>query len=332
MSTRSAPQHLVSGALSGLCSSLALQPLDLLKTRLQRGGAGKGASGIVAIARNVVAQNGVLGLWRGTSPTVARSVPGVAIYFYALQSVRGRLAQIPSLAAPTVGDKGTTLPKLSTQANLVSGAGTRVAVGFLLSPLAVLKARFEASNHLRFSGAFAYTSIPHGLASLVQSHGVRGLWQGFLPSVFRDAPYAGLFVASYEAAKTYGGTAFPQTIAKLFDTSAPATAAVVHSGAGMFAGAFATFMTHPFDMVKTSMQVRSEPEFNNFRSTVAAVWREAGILGFFSGMSLRMTRKVCSSAIGWTVYEAMLLAFQKRDEMNRHSQERRTATAVGITA
>ncbi|KAG8754525.1 hypothetical protein FRC12_011163, partial [Ceratobasidium sp. 428] len=192
MSTRSAPQHLVSGALSGLCSSLALQPLDLLKTRLQRGGAGKGIGGIAAIARNVVAQNGVLGLWRGTSPTVARSVPGVAIYFYALQSVRGRLAQIPSLAAPTVGDKGTTLPKLSTQANLVSGAGTRVAVGFLLSPLAVLKARFE-------SGAFAYTSIPHGLASLVQSHGVRGLWQGFLPSVFRDAPYAGLFVASYEA-------------------------------------------------------------------------------------------------------------------------------------
>ncbi|KAG9125559.1 hypothetical protein FRC07_007099 [Ceratobasidium sp. 392] len=319
MSARSASQHLASGALSGLCSSLALQPLDLLKTRLQRGGAGKGISGIFTIARSVVAQNGVWGLWRGTTPTVARSVPGVAIYFYALQSVRGRLAQIPSLAAPVAGDKGTTLPKLSARANLVSGACTRVAVGFLLSPLAVLKARFE-------SGAFAYTSIPHGLASLVQTHGVRGLWQGFLPSVFRDAPYAGLFVASYESAKTYGE--------KVFDTSAPATAAVVHSGAGMFAGAFATLMTHPFDMVKTSMQVRSEPEFNNFRGTVAAVWREAGPLGFFSGMSLRMTRKVCSSAIGWTVYEAMLLAFQKRDETTkqRRNDELRAGAAVGVSA
>ncbi|KAG8722453.1 hypothetical protein FRC08_001969 [Ceratobasidium sp. 394] len=319
MSARSAPQHLASGAMSGLCSSLALQPLDLLKTRLQRGGAGKGLGGIFTIARSVVAQNGVLGLWRGTSPTVARSVPGVAIYFYALQSVRGRLAQIPSLAAPTNGDKGSALPKLSARANLVSGACTRVAVGFLLNPLAVLKARFE-------SGAFADKSIAHGLTSLVQTHGARGLWQGFLPSVFRDAPYAGLFVASYEAAKTYGE--------KIFNTSAPGTAAVVHSGAGMFAGAFATFVTHPFDMVKTSMQVRSEPEFNTFRSTMAAVWRESGPLGFFSGMSLRMGRKVCSSAIGWSVYEAMLLAFQKRDEMIqlRMKDEQGGGVAVGVSA
>ncbi|QRV72253.1 mitochondrial carrier protein [Ceratobasidium sp. AG-Ba] len=312
MSGLSVPQHLASGALSGLCSSLALQPLDLLKTRLQRGGSGKGLAGIFTIARGVVAQNGVFGLWRGTTPTVARSVPGVAIYFYALQSVRGRLAQIPSLAVPSTGDKGTALPKLSAQANLVSGACTRVAVGFLLSPLAVLKARFE-------SGAFAYTSIPQGLASLVQAHGVRGLWQGFLPSVFRDAPYAGLFVASYEAAKTYGE--------RRFDTSAPGTAAIMHSGAGMFAGAFATFATHPFDMVKTSMQVRSEPQFSRFITTITALWREAGVFGFFNGMSLRMTRKVCSSAIGWSVYEAMLLAFRKREE--RRVGER---AAVGVSA
>lgn len=76
----------------------------------------------------------------------SRSVPGVAIYFYALQSVRARLAKFPSLAAPTAStasEKGSTLPKLTPQANLVSGACTRVAVGFLLSPLAVLKARFE---------------------------------------------------------------------------------------------------------------------------------------------------------------------------------------------
>ncbi|KAG8734810.1 hypothetical protein FRC10_011404 [Ceratobasidium sp. 414] len=273
MSARSAPQHLVSGAMSGLCSSLALQPLDLLKTRLQQGARGLG--GIFTIARNVIAQNGVIGLWRGTAPTVA-------------------------------SDKGSTLPKLSTRANLVSGACTRVAVGFLLNPLAILKARFE-------SGAFAYTSIPHGFASLVQTHGVRGLWQGFLLSVFRDAPYAGLFVASYEAAKTYGVVIRIQLRAAeiMFDTSAPGTAVVAHSSAGMFAGAFATFATHPFDMVK-----------------------ESGLLGFFSDTSLRMSRKVRSSAIGWTVYEAMLLAFQKRDEMIqlRQKDEQRAGVVVGVSA
>ncbi|CAE6456522.1 unnamed protein product [Rhizoctonia solani] len=160
----------------------------------------RGLTGILGIARSTVEKKGVLGLWRGLTPTVARSVPGVAIYFYALQSVRVRLVKISSLAAPspTASEKGSALPKLTPGANLASGACTRVAVGFLLSPLAILKARFE-------SGAFEYTSIPQGLKSLVQTSGVRGLWQGFLPSIFRDAPYAGLFVASYEAAKNYGG-------------------------------------------------------------------------------------------------------------------------------
>jgi solute carrier family 25 protein 38 len=81
-----------------------------------------------------------------------RSVPGVAIYFYSLQSVRARLAKIPSLAAPSTpaSEKGSALPKLTTEANLLSGACTRVAVGFLLSPLAVLKARFEVCYFLNY--------------------------------------------------------------------------------------------------------------------------------------------------------------------------------------
>lgn len=32
-----AHQHLLSGGLSGLASAIALQPLDLIKTRLQQG-------------------------------------------------------------------------------------------------------------------------------------------------------------------------------------------------------------------------------------------------------------------------------------------------------
>lgn len=37
----------------------------------------------------------------------------------------------------------STLPKLSSQGNLVAGALARVSVGFLLNPFSVLKARYE---------------------------------------------------------------------------------------------------------------------------------------------------------------------------------------------
>lgn len=50
-------------------------------------------------------------------------------------------------------------------------------------------------------------------------------------------------------------------------------------------------------------------------------------------MSLRMTRKVFSSAIGWTVYEAMLLAFQKRDAvLDLRRKEEQDNTRATVTA
>ncbi|CEH13486.1 Predicted mitochondrial carrier protein [Ceraceosorus bombacis] len=80
---------LISGGASGLASCLLLQPLDLLKTRMQQSprlrsaddGNGKrgrdwSATGrtrrLVGVARNVVHEEGVKGLWRGTGPTVVR--------------------------------------------------------------------------------------------------------------------------------------------------------------------------------------------------------------------------------------------------------------------
>lgn len=43
------------------------------------------------------------------------------------------------------GTHSSVLPKLTVQGNLLSGATARVAVGFLLNPVSVLKARFEVS-------------------------------------------------------------------------------------------------------------------------------------------------------------------------------------------
>lgn len=60
--------------------------MDLLKTRMQqeqrladqhhsRGGPKKRTVRLVGLTRQVVQQDGLRGLWRGTVPTVARCVP-----------------------------------------------------------------------------------------------------------------------------------------------------------------------------------------------------------------------------------------------------------------
>lgn len=49
--------------------------------------------------------------------------------------------------------------------------------------------------------------------------------------------------------------------------------------------------------------------------------QEHGFHGFFSGVSLRIVRKGASSAIGWSVYEGLLLAFREREERQRKERE-----------
>lgn len=75
-----------------------------------------------------------------------RNVPGVALYMTSLTQLRTVMATTPYFQK-TASTQGThsVLPKLTVQGNLLSGATARVAVGFLLNPVSVLKARFEVN-------------------------------------------------------------------------------------------------------------------------------------------------------------------------------------------
>jgi hypothetical protein len=60
-------------------------------------------------------------------------------------------------------------------------------------------------------------------------------------------------------------------------------------------------------------------------SRIPADLQDRGLAGFFSGSSLRISRKAASSAIGWTVYEAMLVFIR---DQQRDSTGTSTNTAV----
>ncbi|KAK8854630.1 hypothetical protein IAR55_003369 [Kwoniella newhampshirensis] len=304
-----ASHHLLSGGLSGLSSAIVLQPLDLLKTRMQQASNGSvKRKRISGVFRQVLKDDGVLGLWRGTVPTLVRNVPGVAIYFYSLSSIRNRLSMIPYFSIPVRiplsaskselatggGRSRSAIVKLSSGGNLVAGAIARTSVGFVLSPITVIKARFE-SNHYK-----DYHSIPGALASLWRTNGLRGFFQGFTATAFRDAPYAGLYLVFYEKWKDFAGKIHGVPNAAL------------HSGSGIMAATLATVLTSPADVLKTRMQV-NPTEHPSIRKAMSRVIEERGAMGFFSGTSLRISRKAASAAIGWTVYEGLLIFLRDRD-------------------
>lgn len=67
------------------------------------------------------------------------------MYFAGMNQVRTMLARTPyfSVTGTERTSSGSVLPKLNKQGNLIAGACTRVAVGALLNPFTVLKARYE---------------------------------------------------------------------------------------------------------------------------------------------------------------------------------------------
>ncbi|KAI0829262.1 solute carrier family 25 member 38 [Trametes gibbosa] len=308
-------QHLMSGALSGFASTIVLQPFDLLKTRIQQpdhldklkhSALSPKSTLIFRTARDIVRSNGALGLWRGTTASLLRNVPGVALYFTGLNQFRAFLATsvyFAPLRAPSAPSYSTsTLPKLTPQGNLLAGAVTRVAVGFVLNPFTLLKARYESSY-------YSYNSLPQAFMGIMRS-GPSEVFRGAIASSLRDAPYAGIFVVFYEYIKTTMSNAVssaPNTASIPIPIS---TSAAVNSASAATAGALATLATQPFDVLKTKMQVRSETKYRGLLSTVVAIFRQRGVPGFFDGATLRMSRKIFSSAIGWAVYEGVLVAMR----------------------
>lgn len=90
-------RNLVAGAIAGGVAATAVTPADVIKTRLQVASAsGAPAPSSLAIARSVVAEEGVLGLFRGIGPRLTRipfytavtlaTFDGIKSYFIHMQS------------------------------------------------------------------------------------------------------------------------------------------------------------------------------------------------------------------------------------------------------
>ncbi|PYH84458.1 mitochondrial carrier [Aspergillus uvarum CBS 121591] len=320
--------HFAAGLCSGLTSSILLQPADLLKTRVQQS---QSASLLPTLQAILSSPHPIRGLWRGTLPSALRTGFGSALYFTSLNALRQGLAQTqmplvlasPSSSTPTpinsitssTSSSSSALPKLSNSANLATGAAARVAAGFVMMPVTVLKVRYE-------SDFYAYRSLLSAGRDIVRAEGVRGLFSGFGATAARDAPYAGLYVLFYEQLKRH--------LAALASSRAAAAAAVAegHDGqqqqqqqqqplrspssssinfvSGGLAAGLATAITNPFDAVKTRLQLMPG-RYGNMMRAARLMVREDGVRSLFGGLGLRITRKALSSALAWTVYEELIL-------------------------
>lgn len=281
----------VNGAVSGSISSTLLQPLDMLKTRQQTVFPRKNIFNLVG---SILRQEGALALWKGLVPTLARTVPGVAIHFSALQTLQQGL----------LGDtKPTRLQSLAL------GCTSRCAAGVLLIPMTVIKTRYE-------SGLFAYRSGLAGLLSALKSvfrvEGVIGLTSGIVPTLLRDVPFSGLYLMFYTEFKSIAKATNNQKSEErnppklMYKTRNEITNFVC----GMCAGLVACAITHPFDVFKTKIQTSRSVQ--PLAAVIKNVIKSEGLRGMLVGLPARMVRRSVMAALTWTLFEHLTITATKR--------------------
>ncbi|KAM5356354.1 hypothetical protein ACJ41O_003000 [Fusarium nematophilum] len=292
-------RHFVSGLGSGVASAVILQPLDLLKTRVQQ----SGSSSLSATLRDLRRSSSLVqSLWRGTVPSALRTGFGSALYFTSLNAIRHHAQRTGILGHRLQTQSGSSvLPSLNNAGNLISGAAARTFAGFVLMPLTVIKVRFESS-------LYSYPSLLSAAADIRRTNGWRGFFSGFGATALRDAPYAGMYVLFYEMLKSQLGSLASKPVASSGDgpTKMQATlASSVNFTSAMLAGGACSVISNPFDAVKTRIQLQPL-EYRNIWHACYKMVAQDGVRSLWDGLALRMSRKAMSSALAWTVYEELI--------------------------
>ncbi|KAI0548620.1 mitochondrial carrier domain-containing protein [Xylaria curta] len=224
---------------------------------------------------------------------------GSAIYFTTLNTIRQQAALLTS---PSTSHhrrpSSSALPKLSNTTNLLSGAFARAFAGFILMPLTVIKVRYESSM-------YSYHSVIGAARDIYRTDRIPGFFAGFGATAMRDAPYAGLYVVSYEQFKKRLGHIYGPGAGSAATDMAGSVSATINFSSGALAGATCSFISNPFDAVKTRIQLQPHVYRNMFHACQMMVTQE-GVRSLYDGLALRMTRKAISSALAWMLYEELI--------------------------
>jgi len=258
----------LAGSLSGTCSTLMFQPLDLMKTRIQQ--QTEGRLSMRGVCRSVLAQENILGLWRGVVPSLVRTVPGVGLYFSTMHHMRAKLC----------GNRPTHMQ------SVIIGGSARAFAGSIMIPFTVIKIRFESSS-------YNYSTTSQALRNILKLEGLKGLTSGLGPTLVRDVPFSGLYLMFYEHLKSL----MPESTNQYNQSAA-------HFFSGFVAGVLASIVTQPADVIKTNMQLDKQNPGISY--TMRKIYNYQGVGGFTTGLAPRMLRRTLMAAFAWTIYEKMI--------------------------
>lgn len=218
------------GSASGMIATCCIQPIDMVKVRIQLGAAEGGSTNPITIASTMMKEEGLGGFYKGLSAGLTRQV----IY----TGARLGLYDIFTENAKSPGEK--TLPFIKVAACSMGAGGIAAVMG---NPADLSLIRMQSDTLLPEAERRNYKGVGDALKSIASQEGVGGLFKGAMPTATRAM------------ALNFGMLGF-NTLAKdqLAAMGVQKGSNTQVFGASAIAGFFASFFSLPFDFVKTQVQ------------------------------------------------------------------------------
>ncbi|OAQ99287.1 hypothetical protein LLEC1_05343 [Akanthomyces lecanii] len=145
----------------------------------------------------------------------------------------------------------------------------------------------------------------HAVPIIARERGIRGFFQGFVPTTLRQ---------SANSATRFGSYTFFKQIAESYTAPGEKLGTAGTFGIGGLAGLVTVFVTQPLDTLKTRMQSpEAKQTYGNTMRCAGMILRNEGVRTFWSGAVPRLVRLVLSGGIVFTMYEKSMEFMNKLD-------------------
>ncbi|KAK4946541.1 hypothetical protein LTR10_014393 [Elasticomyces elasticus] len=145
----------------------------------------------------------------------------------------------------------------------------------------------------------------HGSGVIFREKGLPGFFQGFVPTTARQAANSAVRFGTYTSLKQF---------AEGYVAPGEKLGSITTFGVGALAGVVTVYATMPLDTVKTRMQsIEAKQIYKNSFSCAASIFKNEGVLTFWSGALPRLGRLTLSGGIVFTMYEKTMELLDKAD-------------------
>lgn len=259
----------VIGGFSGLCATICVQPLDMIKIRLQLSDQGVrdlGKSSSVTVVRSILQNERFLGFYQGLSAAIARQLVYGTSRLGLFVALEGYLKRQAQNGNSTYGFFQRAL------ASVIAG-GLGAAIG---NPTEVALIRMQSDGLRPLQKRENFRSVGDAILRIVKAEGVRGLWSGCSPTIARAISTNFGQLAFFSEAKNQ--------LERRTDWD-PGTQRLTASAIGGFAAAA---FSAPLDLVKSRLQSQQGLEVGGqqTRSTIRClidIARNEGLTRFYRG-------------------------------------------------